>query len=134
LLLDLHHQTNGKNNTTANEVVKTSQMESCSDKTSGKKFADKGVDSDEVRVMQKVLANEVSLEKQECVGILNQTEWDVHRGIKCIRLREALKQHCIPIDMDYNWIHTLKKYNWNVRQASNYLIATQGSSEGSTEV
>jgi hypothetical protein len=67
------------------------------------------------------------------VDVLNQTEWDVHRGIKCIRLRELLRQHRVGIEST-DWIDTLKKFNWNVRQASNFLIATQGSSEGSTEV
>lgn len=64
--------------------------------------------------------------------VLNQTEWDVHRGIKCIRLREVLKQHRVNIE-SMDWVSTLKKFNWNVRQASNFLIATQAS-EGSTEV
>ena len=70
---------------------------------------------------------------EECVSVLNETDWDVHRGIKCIRLRELLKQHRVNIEST-DWIGTLKKFNWNVRQASNYLIATQGSPEGSTEV
>ena len=57
----------------------------------------------------------------------------MHRGIKCIRLRELLKQHRVSLEST-DWIATLKRFNWNVRQASNFLIATQGSSEGSTEV
>ena len=114
-------------------------------------YVTKGVNSDEVRVMQKVLVNEVSLPSclvpsnltkcpsqvqlgsEECVELLNLTEWDVHRSIKCVRLREILKQHRVNIE-SVDWLCTLKKFNWNVRQTSNYLIATQGSSEGSTEV
>ena len=119
-----------------NGVMKSDQVGSTDTPIKEKRnllFPDKGLESDEVRVMQKVLAKEVTLEAEECLEILNQTEWDVHRGIKCVRLRQTLKQHNIPL-VDFDWIQTLKKYNWNVRQASNYLIVTLGSNEGSTEV
>lgn len=96
-------------------------------------FPGKSIDSDEVRVMQKVLQNEISLDPEECVDLLNRTDWDVHRAIKAVRLREALRTHRVTLS-ECDWIGTLRKFNWNVRQASNYLIATQGSSEGTTEV
>lgn len=110
----------------------------------------KGYDSDEVRVMQKVLANEASyslnyvkhliriinfqvqLSAHECMDILQCTQFDVHKAIKCIRLRETLKNHSIYLEC--NWVEMLSKFNWNIRQASNYLIATQGLPEDTTEV
>ncbi|RWS16232.1 Tyrosine-protein kinase PR2-like protein [Dinothrombium tinctorium] len=98
-------------------------------RTSGR---EKGSDSDEVRVMQKVLANEVQVSADECMDILHDTNWNVHNAIKCIRLRETLKLHSIYLNC--NWAEMLAKFNWNVRQASNYLIATQGLPEDTTEV
>ncbi|CAG2119098.1 unnamed protein product [Medioppia subpectinata] len=92
----------------------------------------KGVDSDEVRVMQKVLANETNLSSEECAKILHSTDWDVHKAIKCIRLRQQLRTHSIEVDCD--WAVMLAKFNWNIRQASNYLIATQGVPGDATEV
>jgi hypothetical protein len=92
----------------------------------------RGHNSDEVRVMQKVLANEVHLEAEECVNILEGTSWDVHKAIKCIRLRQILRKHSV--NLDCNWIEMLTKFNWNIRQASNYLIATHGLPEDTTEV
>ncbi|CAG2167826.1 unnamed protein product, partial [Oppiella nova] len=92
----------------------------------------KGVDSDEVRVMQKVLANETNLSSEECAKILHSTDWDVHKAIKCIRLRQQLRSHAIDVECD--WAVMLAKFNWNIRQASNYLIATQGVPGDATEM
>jgi len=78
------------------------------------------------------LFRQVNLTAEECVEILEGTKWDVHRAIKCIRLRETLKSHSIRLEC--NWIEMLSKFNWNIRQASNYLIATQGLPEDTTEV
>ena len=44
----------------------------------------RSIDSDEVRVMQKVLAKEIELSAEECAKILHSTDWDVHKAIKCI--------------------------------------------------
>ncbi|XP_053202708.1 activated Cdc42 kinase-like [Panonychus citri] len=89
-------------------------------------------DPDEVRVMQKVLANEIQLSTEECIRILRTTGCDIHKAVKCVRLRETLKNHSINIDC--NWAEMLARFNWNIRQASNYLIATQGLPEDTTEV
>ncbi|KAG8229035.1 hypothetical protein J437_LFUL007590 [Ladona fulva] len=48
----------------------------------------RGVDSDEVRIMGKVLGKEVS--KEACVSALNSTDWDVHRAIKVVHLQTLL--------------------------------------------
>lgn len=90
------------------------------------------VDRDEVRVMQKVLGNEANLDDNECAQILDTTEWDIHKAIKCVRLRQQLRSHNIEVTCD--WAQMLTKFNWNLRQASNYLIATRGVPEDTTEV
>lgn len=93
-----------------------------------------GVDCDDsVRVMQKVLASEVNISAEECIQLLSSTSWDVHNAIKCVRLKRMLLSHNVDIS-EYDWIDKLKQSNWNIRQVSNYLIATRGSSDGSTEV
>ena len=48
------------------------------------------------------------------------------------RLRQQLRSHAIDVECD--WAKMLAKFNWNIRQASNYLIATQGVPEDTTEV
>lgn len=71
------------------------------------------------------------MEPDECVTILNDTDWDVHRAIKCVRLRQSLRAQSYNMEVD--WAKMLSKFNWNVRQTTNYLIATQGSNT-TTEV
>ncbi|KAH9426503.1 hypothetical protein DERP_013685 [Dermatophagoides pteronyssinus] len=97
-----------------------------------RRYLHRNIDSDEVRVMQKVLSNEINLTAEECAKILDSTDWDIHKAIKCIRLRQQLRSHNINVDCD--WSKMLTKFNWNIRQASNYLIATQGVPEDTTEV
>ncbi len=53
-------------------------------------------------------------------------------SMNCQRLRQQLRSH--NIDVECNWAQMLAKFNWNIRQASNYLIATQGVPEDTTEV
>ncbi|XP_071450901.1 activated Cdc42 kinase-like [Hetaerina americana] len=48
----------------------------------------RGVDSDEVRIMGKVLGKEISVES--CLSALNATDWDVHRAIKVVHLQSLL--------------------------------------------
>lgn len=54
------------------------------------------------------------------------------RAIKCVRLRQQLRNHNINIECD--WAKALAKFNWNVRQSTNYLIATHSSADDTTEV
>lgn len=95
-----------------------------------------------------------NLSEEECAQILHTTEWDIHKAIKCVvsvgrindvfryttsiyfiyfqRLRQQLRSH--NIDVDCNWAEMLNKFNWNIRQAFNYLLATRGVPEDTTEV
>lgn len=84
-------------------------------------------DSDEVRLVQKVLGSEIVLSSEECIELLSKTGWDVHKAIKCARLKRKLVSHNVDLN-DFDWIDKLKQFNWNCHQAFNYLIATLGSS------
>lgn len=80
--------------------------------------------------MQKVLAKEV-VTPEECLAALNETDWDMHKAIKYMRLQCILNSHMIPIK---NLKQTLVKCSWDVRQAANYLLATHNVNEDTTEV
>jgi hypothetical protein len=51
----------------------------------------RGVESDEVRIMCKVLGG-ISADKTGCLMALNLTDWNVHRAIKLVKLKKALVQ------------------------------------------
>ncbi|GAB6019108.1 hypothetical protein CHUAL_000729 [Chamberlinius hualienensis] len=88
-----------------------------------------GIGSDEVRIMQKVLKNEVTAE--ECVDALNETDWDVHRAIKYLKLQLMLSSNFINTD---NCKQTLMSCSWDVQKAYNYFLTTYGTIDDSTEV
>lgn len=67
----------------------------------------------------------------ECLIALNETDWDMHRAIKYMKLQCILNSHMIPIK---NLKQTLVKCSWDVRQAANYLLATHNVGEDTTEV
>ncbi|XP_054719858.1 activated Cdc42 kinase-like [Uloborus diversus] len=90
----------------------------------------RGIDSDEVRIMQKVLAKEI-VTPEECLIALNETDWNMHNAIKYMRLQCILNSHLIPVK---NLKQTLVKCSWDVRQAANYLLATHNVNEDTTEV
>lgn len=94
----------------------------------------RGVDSDEVRIMQKVLAKE-RVGAEECLVALNEVDWDVHKGIKWLRLQQQLLQrHGLTFPADA-CSHALEQSGWNVLQATNLLRATQASTlDDTTEV
>lgn len=92
----------------------------------------RGVDSDEVRIMQKVLAKE-RVGAEECLVALNEVDWDVHKGIKWLRLQQQLQQrHGLAFPADA-CAHALEQSGWNVLQASNLLRATRALDD-TTEV
>ncbi|KAH6933690.1 hypothetical protein HPB50_017648 [Hyalomma asiaticum] len=94
----------------------------------------RGVDSDEVRIMQKVLAKEC-VGAEECLVALNEVDWDVHKGIKWLRLQQQLQQrHGLAFPAD-TCSRALEQSGWNVLQATNLLRATQASTlDDTTEV
>lgn len=93
----------------------------------------RGVDSDEVRIMQKVLAKE-RVGAEECLVALNEVDWDVHKGIKWLRLQQQLQQrHGLAFPADA-CARALEQSGWNVLQASNLLRATRSTLDDTTEV
>ncbi|XP_037512501.1 activated Cdc42 kinase-like [Rhipicephalus sanguineus] len=92
----------------------------------------RGVDSDEVRIMQKVLAKEC-VGAEECLVALNEVDWDVHKGIKWLRLQQQLRQrHGLAFPADA-CSHALEQSGWNILQATDLLRATQALDD-TTEV
>jgi len=51
----------------------------------------RGVDSDEVRIMSKVLGG-VSCDRNDCLSALNITDWNVHKAIKIVKLKGLLQK------------------------------------------
>lgn len=93
----------------------------------------RGVDSDEVRIMQKVLAKE-RVSPEECLVALSEVDWDVHKAIKWVRLQLHMGtgQGLAPAEGS---TRALEHCNWNVVQAACFLRTTiQGSVDDTTEV
>ncbi|XP_049796117.1 uncharacterized protein LOC126212752 [Schistocerca nitens] len=65
-------------------------LEFASPRTAGPR---RGADSDEVRIMRKVLGPEAAGPAELCVSALEAAGWDVHRAIKLRRLHALLLHH-----------------------------------------
>ncbi|KAG1661241.1 Activated Cdc42 kinase-like [Nymphon striatum] len=91
----------------------------------------RGIDSDEVRIMIKVLAGGVSAE--ECLAALNEVEWDVHKAIKYVKLHLLLSANSVSLD---NCKQTLINCEWDVQRAASHLFNSNstGVIEDTTEV
>ncbi|OQR68180.1 tyrosine-protein kinase PR2-like [Tropilaelaps mercedesae] len=78
----------------------------------------RGVDSDEVHIMQKVLANE-NLPAEDCLDALNVAEWNVHKAIKLARLRRLLARGEAPLGkIPFTQTKAvLETTGWNLEQA-----------------
>ncbi|XP_061402876.1 activated Cdc42 kinase-like, partial [Musca vetustissima] len=77
---------------------------------------ERGVDSDEVRIMMKVLGKDSSPER--CLKSLEFIEWDVHKAIKIIKLQNILKdmELTMPETVEY-----LLKYDWDLHTTARRL-------------
>ncbi|XP_063633984.1 activated Cdc42 kinase-like isoform X2 [Cydia splendana] len=76
----------------------------------------RGVESDEVRIMNKVLKQQVSPE--ECLEALELSEWNVHRAIKLVRVKIAVDGAASLQDC----CEELAKANGDVVRASAVLV------------
>lgn len=92
----------------------------------------RGVDSDEVRIMQKVLAKE-KVAPEECLVALNEVDWDVHKGIKWLRLQQQLQGAQAPSAPEQS-TRALVQCNWNVQQAATFLRSAHVAIDDTTEV
>ncbi|KAF4528295.1 hypothetical protein B566_EDAN014970 [Ephemera danica] len=87
-----------------------------------------GPQSDEVRIMGKVLGKEASSE--DCVLALDATNWDVHRAIKVARLQALLGDRRPDMAVA---CEALGQCNWDVARAAEWVLADLDDSD-TTEV
>jgi len=95
-----------------------------------------GTDSDEVRIMQKVLGKEKT-SPDECLAALDEAEWDVHKAIKLIKLRSLLSithSHLNGHSHSHLLKESLNHSCWDVARAAAYLISQAANSEDCTRV
>lgn len=83
----------------------------------------RGVDSDEVRIMGKVLGNNVHVDA--CLAALNAADWDVHRAIKLVRLQALLQSSLDLADCG----QALDSCGWDVARAASWLLANSDVGE-----
>ncbi|XP_055921473.1 activated Cdc42 kinase-like, partial [Eupeodes corollae] len=95
-------------------LVKDSNSVSCEDllEFSDKKpkGCERGVDSDEVRIMMKVLGKEST--PPRCLHVLEFIEWDVHKAIKLIKLQNILSGMELSLTES---VEALQKSDWDLQ-------------------
>ncbi|XP_008194423.1 activated Cdc42 kinase-like isoform X2 [Tribolium castaneum] len=74
----------------------------------------RGIDSDEVRIMLKVLGKDVS--KEKCVDALDQCEWEVMKAIKIVKL-----QNMVGAEMSV-CCKALENSAWDVAKAAQWVL------------
>jgi hypothetical protein len=84
------------------------------------KFAITGqrdVNSDEVRIMMKVMGSCVQAE--DCLSALNLTQWNIHHAIKLVKLKNLIKVDYVT---DNEMLATLHAEGWDVAKAAGYIM------------
>ncbi|XP_049821952.1 activated Cdc42 kinase-like isoform X2 [Aethina tumida] len=109
----------GDDFSTKNDVDKLSHHVSCEDLL---KFANtkpssrtRGNDSDEVRIMSKVLGKDVTTEK--CLEALDQIDWDVMKAIKILKVQNVVV--CANLS---TCLSALEKSTWDVTKAAQWIL------------
>uniref|UniRef100_A0A034V5D9 non-specific protein-tyrosine kinase n=1 Tax=Bactrocera dorsalis TaxID=27457 RepID=A0A034V5D9_BACDO len=74
------------------------------------KGCERGVDSDEVRIMVKVLGKNI-VEPTRCLQSLEFIGWDVHKAIKIIKLQNILPAKELSLAAT---VEALQKYDWDL--------------------
>ncbi|XP_046652229.1 activated Cdc42 kinase-like isoform X3 [Daphnia pulicaria] len=93
-----------------------------------------GTDSDEVRIMQKVLGKEKT-SPDECLSALDETEWDVHKAIKLIKLCSLLSMTHPHLTSHSRLLKESLNHNcWDVARAAAHLISQAANREDCTRV
>ncbi|XP_043213446.1 activated Cdc42 kinase-like isoform X2 [Amphibalanus amphitrite] len=87
-----------------------------------------GAQSDEVRIMLKVLGTGATSEA--CLLALNETSWDVHRAIKLCQVTRALGREVACDEVS----RALRQVEWNVSRAVSSLMVRHGSASGQATV
>ncbi|KAJ3654312.1 hypothetical protein Zmor_013508 [Zophobas morio] len=78
----------------------------------------RGIDSDEVRIMLKVLGKDVS--KEKCVEALDHCEWEVMKAIKVVKL-----QNMVSAEMN-TCCNALESSSWDVAKAAQWILQQDG--------
>ncbi|XP_055320605.1 activated Cdc42 kinase-like isoform X4 [Sitodiplosis mosellana] len=95
----------------SNSVSCEDLLEFANKKPKGK---ERGIESDEVRIMSKVLGTNTTPE--QCIIALDFIEWNVHRAIKIISLQNALKsKRSISFE---ECVEALQKNDWDLHATS----------------
>ncbi|XP_036331328.1 activated Cdc42 kinase-like isoform X4 [Rhagoletis pomonella] len=74
------------------------------------KGCERGVDSDEVRIMVKVLGKDI-VEPTRCLQSLEFIGWDVHKAIKIIKLQNILPEKELSLAES---VEAFQKYEWDL--------------------
>ncbi|XP_008483260.1 activated Cdc42 kinase-like isoform X1 [Diaphorina citri] len=112
------------------EATRPAPLSHCSDHVSCEdllefskdtKGKERGVSSDEVRIMTKIFGAKIS--PDQCVSILNAVDWNIHRAIKLTRLEMLLEDnHCNGMDRQ-GQVSALESAAWDVTKAATMLIS-----------
>lgn len=78
----------------------------------------RGVDSDEVRIMSKVLGG-VTTDKVGCLQALDLTDWNVHRAIKIVKLKALVHKAGVK---DNEMKIALINHEWDVAKAAGEIM------------
>ncbi|XP_050513101.1 activated Cdc42 kinase-like isoform X2 [Diabrotica virgifera virgifera] len=78
----------------------------------------RGNDSDEVRIMSKVLGKDVTTEK--CLQALDQSDWDVMKAIKTLKL-----QNVVSADLSICF-KGLEHTSWDITKAAQWILQQDG--------
>ncbi|XP_023312279.1 tyrosine-protein kinase PR2 isoform X2 [Anoplophora glabripennis] len=78
----------------------------------------RGNDSDEVRIMSKVLGKDVTTEK--CLQALDQSDWDVMKAIKILKL-----QNVVSADLSACF-NALENSMWDITRAAQWILQQDG--------
>ncbi|CAG9859645.1 unnamed protein product [Phyllotreta striolata] len=78
----------------------------------------RGNDSDEVRIMSKVLGKDVTTEK--CLQALDQSDWDVMKAIKILKL-----QNVVNADLS-KCFRGLEHTSWDITKAAQWILQQDG--------
>ncbi len=97
-------------------AVSGDDLENAGDRGKKKSIRDKG-SSDSVRIMQKVLGG---CGADSCLYALDATDWDIHRAIKLVKLRNLVKAPGILTDSDLRV--ALQTRDWDVAKAASVLM------------
>ncbi|XP_016984888.1 activated Cdc42 kinase-like isoform X2 [Drosophila rhopaloa] len=79
---------------------------------------ERGVDSDEVRIMVKVLGKDST--PNRCLGALEFINWDVHKSIKLIKLQNLVGESNLSLSLEASF-EALQQHEWDLHTTAHKL-------------